>query len=99
MPVAAISGVLKADPVAASSPERIARAARDFEAILLRTLLEPLQRSFSTIPGESSQAGQDEFQYMGTEALAAAMAERGGLGIADMLTRQLVRAASTSGDA
>jgi Rod binding domain-containing protein len=74
------------------SPEQIAKAARDFEAILLRSLLEPLQKSFSTVAGESSQAGQDEYQYLGTEALASALAFSGGLGIADMITKQLTHA-------
>jgi Rod binding domain-containing protein len=91
-PVTALSAA-SASP-SADSPERIAKAARDFEAILLRSLLEPLQKSFSSVAGESSQAGQDDYQYMGTEALASAMAASGGLGIADMITKQLVRASA-----
>jgi Rod binding domain-containing protein len=89
-PVTALSAA-SASP---DSRERIAKAARDFEAILLRSLLEPLQKSFSSVAGESSQAGQDDYQYMGTEALASAMAASGGLGIADMITKQLVRASA-----
>jgi Rod binding domain-containing protein len=73
-----------------SSPERISKAALDFEAILLRSLLEPLQKSFSKISGEANTAGQDEYQYMGTEALASALASSGGLGIASMITKQLI---------
>ena len=97
-PVTALSGALAGSVSSSSdSPERIAKAARDFEAVLLRSLLEPLQKSFSTIAGESSQAGQDDYQYMGTEALASALAASGGLGIADMITKQLVRASSAGG--
>jgi Rod binding domain-containing protein len=77
-----------------NSPERISKAAREFEGILLRSLLEPLQKSFSKISGESDPAGQDDYQYMGTEALASALASSGGLGIADMITKQLTRASA-----
>jgi peptidoglycan hydrolase FlgJ len=77
-----------------SPPERVSKAARDFEAILLRSLLEPLQKSFSKIAGEADSAGQEDYQYMGTEALASAMVSSGGLGIADMITKQLTRASS-----
>jgi Rod binding domain-containing protein len=77
-----------------SSPERISKAARDFEALLLRSLLEPLQKSFSKISGEASSAGQDDYQYLGTEALASALASSGGLGIASMITKQLIRPSS-----
>lgn len=73
-----------------NSPEQISKAARDFEAILLRSLLEPLQKSFSSVTGEPSQVGQDDYQYLGTEALASALASSGGLGIADMITKQLI---------
>jgi Rod binding domain-containing protein len=94
-PVTALSGALPGSAISSSdSPERIVKAARDFEAVLLRSLLEPLQKSFSTIAGESSQAGQGDYEYMGTEALAIALAASGGLGIADMITKQLERASS-----
>lgn len=94
-PVSTLEG-LSASATSSQSPERIAKAARDFEAILLHFLLEPLQKSFSSISGESNQPGQDDYQYMGTEALASAIAASGGLGIADMITRQLVRTTKTS---
>lgn len=77
-----------------NSPERVSKAACDFEAILLRSLLEPLQKSFSKIAGDADAAGQEDYQYMGTEALASAIASNGGLGIAKMITTQLMRASS-----
>lgn len=95
--VTALSGALAGSATSSpDSPRRIAKAARDFEAVLLRSLLEPLQKSFSTIAGESSQAGHDDYQYMGTEALAMTLAASGGLGIADMITKQLVRTSSAA---
>ena len=63
------------------------------EAILLRSLLEPL-KSFSKIAGEADSAGQEDYQYMATEAFASAMVSSGGLGIANMISKQLTRASS-----
>jgi Rod binding domain-containing protein len=71
-----------------NSPERVSKAARDFEAILLRSLLEPL------IAGEADSAGQEDYQYKATEAFASAMVSSGGLGIANMISKQLTRASS-----
>jgi Rod binding domain-containing protein len=76
----------------AHSPERISKAARDFETILLRSLLEPMQKSFSKICNVGDQAGQEDYQYMGSEALASALAASGGLGISQLITKQLTRA-------
>jgi Rod binding domain-containing protein len=75
-----------------NSPERISKAARDFETILLRSLLEPMQKSFSKICSDGDQAGQEDYQYMGSEALASALAASGGLGISQLITQQLTRA-------
>jgi hypothetical protein len=77
-----------------NSPERVSKAACDFEAILLRSLLEPLQKSFSKIAGEADSAGQEDYQYMATEAFASAIVSSGGLGIANMISKQLTRASS-----
>jgi len=64
------------------------------EAILLRSLLEPLQKSFSKIAGEADSAGQEDYQYMATEAFASAIVSSGRLGIANMISKQLTRASS-----
>jgi Rod binding domain-containing protein len=59
-----MEGVVSVSPSGAStgdivkSPERISKAARDFETILLRSLLEPMQKSFSKICNDGDQAGQ-----------------------------------------
>jgi Rod binding domain-containing protein len=93
-----MEGVVSVSPSGAStgdivkSPERISKAARDFETILLRSLLEPMQKSFSKICSDGDQAGQGDYQYMGSEALASALAASGGLGISQLITQQLTRA-------
>jgi Rod binding domain-containing protein len=70
---------------------RGAKAAREFEAHLIGSLLESLEKTFAELPGESGIPGADDYNYLGTEALAGALAARGGFGIAAMITRELDR--------
>lgn len=73
----------------AAVPGRGAKAAREFEAYLIGSLLESLEKTFATVPGEDAMPGADDYNYMGTQALAEALAARGGFGIAAMITRHL----------
>jgi Rod binding domain-containing protein len=68
---------------------RGAKAARDFEANLIGSLLESMEKTFAALPGDSSLPGTDNYNYMGTQALAQGLADRGGFGIAAMITRHL----------
>jgi len=70
-------------------PGRGARAAQEFEAQLIGSVLESLEKTFAAIPGESALAGADDYNYLGTQALAQAVAARGGFGIATMISRAL----------
>jgi Rod binding domain-containing protein len=70
-------------------PGRGAKAAREFEAHLIGSLLESLEKTFAAVPGESSLPGADDYNYLGTQALAQALAARGGFGIAEMISRHL----------
>ena len=92
-----VSERLAPTPARAQSPNRLAQAAQDFEGILLGSLLSPLERSFSAIPGEDSQAGSEQYGYMGVQALASALSKSGGLGLADLVVRQL-RSTEVPGD-
>jgi len=62
-------------------------AARDFEAVLLTSLLNGLQKSFAGKSDDDS-TGSDNYGAMGTQALASALSARGGIGIAHMILRQ-----------
>jgi Rod binding domain-containing protein len=63
------------------------KAARDFEAMLLTPVLDSLQKTFS---GDLEDApGASDYRLMGTQALASAMAERGGIGIARLVLSHL----------
>jgi Rod binding domain-containing protein len=63
------------------------KAAREFEAQLIGPLLESMEKTFATLPGDSSVPGADNYSYLGRQALAEVLAERGGFGIAAMVNR------------
>jgi Rod binding domain-containing protein len=73
--------------------EATARAARQFEAILVRQLLnpaiEPLMNGSATGGASTGGAGGGVFGYFLTDTLSNSIAEGGGLGLASVLTRQL----------
>jgi Rod binding domain-containing protein len=66
---------------------RGAKAAREFEAQLIGSLLESMEKTFAALPGQSDVTGADDYSYLGTHALAEALAARGGFGIANMINR------------
>jgi Rod binding domain-containing protein len=66
-------------------------AAREFEAVLLNTVLGALEKSFSSLPGKDPDASADNYQSLGMQALATGLAARGGVGIAKMITHSLLR--------
>jgi len=74
------------------------KAAQDFEALLIGSLLRSLERSFSASPGEEKPVGSDDYQHLGTDALAGAFAARGGLGIARELLGKLLQTQALAGD-
>lgn len=82
----AISAQL-ATPVA--PPGRGVKAAREFEAQLIGSVLESLEKTFAAVPGEDAMPGADDYNYLGTQALSEALAARGGFGIANMVAHHL----------
>jgi len=68
---------------------RGAKAAREFESSLIASLLESLERTFATVPGEQDIPGADDYNYLGTQALAAGIAAHGGFGIATLISHHL----------
>jgi len=85
-----VSHVAPANPTAeAAQSGKLTRTARQFEAILLNSLLGPLQHSFSSLGGKKTDSGSDNYSYLGMQALASALAARGGIGIADLIVRSL----------
>jgi hypothetical protein len=64
-------------------------AARKFEASLIASLLESAEKTFAKVPGDSDLPGTDDYNYLGTQALAQGIADRGGFGIRRMIERHL----------
>jgi Rod binding domain-containing protein len=65
------------------------KAAREFEAQLIGTVLQSFEKTFADLPGQDAIAGEDNYNYLGTQALATAMAAGGGFGIARMISERL----------
>jgi flagellar protein FlgJ len=82
-----------ADPAVASRRElgRMREAARDFEAILLQQMLTALRRASGDGKALLSGTGNKLYQGLMDEELARSLARGGGLGLADMLVRELTR--------
>jgi len=64
------------------------KAARDFEALLLTPVLDALQKTFSG-SAEDKTTGASDYRQMGSQALAQAIAARGGIGIAKLVLQHL----------
>jgi Rod binding domain-containing protein len=78
-------------PQAAPELSKGAKAARDFEAQLIGMVLESMEKSFASLPGQDEIAGEDNYNYLGTQALASVVAAGGGFGIARMISEHLNR--------
>ena len=85
-------------PAANSSSERgldprLAPAAHEFEASLMKEFLKPLEKD-PLFGNGTGQAGT--LMSFGTEALAQAISERGGFGIADKIIAHFEKQAETT---
>ena len=52
-------------------------------------VLESMEKIFASLPGNDEMAGEDNYNYLGTQALASAVAAGGGFGIARMISEHL----------
>ena len=77
----------------AQSHAKLADAAQQFEAMMLQELLKPLQAGQDGWGGkqQNDDAGSDTVSSLGVEAVAKAIAQRGGLGIAKQVIRQVTQ--------
>ena len=72
------------------TPAEVKKAASQFEAIILRQLLEPtIEPVMSGGMGGEKSSGGGVYGYMMTDVLANSLAQGGGLGWARMLEKQL----------
>ena len=85
----------------AARQARLAGAAQQFEGMLLEELLKPMQRSHAGAFAETDGNGEDgagdvggsldTLTSYGTEAVAQALARRGGLGLARTIVAEVTR--------
>src|SRR5579863_8828341 len=74
------------------------KAAREFEAQLIGTVLQSMEKTFASVPGQEAMAGEDNYNYMGTQALASAIVAGGGFGIARMISQYFERTKGADGN-
>ena len=67
------------------------KAAREFEAQLIGTMLESLEKTFAALPGQDAMAGQDDYNSMGTQALASALAAGANEYVMKPFTREILK--------
>jgi Rod binding domain-containing protein len=83
----ALSAATMLPPVATAALGKGAKAAREFEAQLVRMVLEKMEKTFAALPGQDAIAGEDNYNYLGTQALASTIAAGGGFGIARLIAQ------------
>lgn len=76
--------------------QKIKNVAQQFESILLTSLIGPLEKSFSILPGKNDDPASGQYQSMEVQALATALSSSGGLGIAHMIANSLMKSKNTS---
>ncbi len=80
----------KSNPTGCNPPADIKRAASQFEAIILRQLLTPtIEPLMNGGLGGAGGSGGGVYGYMLTDVLADSLSKGGGLGLTQMLSRQL----------
>ena len=82
-----LARVMAAAPSSTPSP-KLVKATRDFEAILLSSWLEKLEESYAGTIDETDPA-HGTLASMGAEAMASALAARGGIGVSRLLLQHL----------
>jgi Rod binding domain-containing protein len=65
--------------------QKLTKAAQGFEGVLLSSWLEEAQKSSLDPSAAGKDAGSETLRSLGTQAVAQALAQRGGLGIARMI--------------
>lgn len=88
-------GIMTTPNPAGNTPRTARQSAEAFESLFIAQLMAPM---FDGVDDESAfgdGAGQDIYRGMMIEQYGAAVAQRGGIGIADSLERYLLRLQET----
>ena len=76
--------------------EKIAKGAREFEAMLLATWMQQAEQSMATVPGaedDEDMAGREQMMGLGVQSVATSLAAAGGIGIGSMIAHAMKRMA------
>jgi Rod binding domain-containing protein len=96
-PVSSLSALQDAG-AAQPKPEvdpKALKAAKDFEAIFLRTLLSSLEKTTSTSGGGKLNTSQSTYGSMVVGAMADQISGTGGIGLAEVVAKSLIPTGST----
>jgi len=75
---------------------RLARAAYQFEALLLETLIGSLEKGFA-LPAKDNPLGASSYGELGVQALAGAVSRAGGIGLSAFVMRNLQKTRANVG--
>jgi flagellar protein FlgJ len=84
----ALHGAAPAKPAEQADPQAL-KAAKDFEAIFLRTLLSSLEKTTSVKGGGRLDTGQSTYGSMVVGAMADQISQGGGIGLAEIVAKSL----------
>jgi len=91
LPIAGFNALREVGHAQAETPvdPKALKAAKDFEAIFLRTLLSSLEKTTSISGGKKLDTGQSTYGGMIVGALADNISGSGGIGLADIVAKSL----------
>jgi len=79
--------------LAATEDNRSLRSvASQFEAVLLERLVKGLEKAFSSLPGGDALGDGGTYGDLGTQSLASAWAQEGGIGLGRLIAAKFVKA-------
>jgi flagellar protein FlgJ len=79
----------KAVPKLTPEQARLKKACRDLEEVFMRHLVRELHVTGSKDPSLDAAPGSDIYEAMAEEALSSTLTDAGGIGLADLLYRQM----------
>jgi len=85
--LSAVGEVRPAEPT--KSDAKLKKATAEFEAILLSSWLEKMRESYSIGGSEPGLPGGESMTAVATQAVAQAVAARGGIGIGSLMYEKL----------
>lgn len=96
-PAQAAASAANASPADSPQVAKVRKAAAEFESMLLQNWWGSMKESGFGGDDDSTDPGKDTLDQLGMQAMCAAVAKGGGLGIAAILVRSVLSKAQESG--